>query len=115
MTAETAPVQTAPDPEKYDYGHPTLACDMVMKGGITSGIVYPLAICEIARTYRLKNVGGTSAGAIAAAVAAAAELGRGAGGFRRLAALPKWLGADGHLFNLLQPQPSTKRLYAVLT
>lgn len=40
-------------------------CDVVMKGGITSGIVYPSAICELARTYRLMNIGGTSAGAIA--------------------------------------------------
>ena len=38
-----------------------------MKGGITSGVVYPFALCELARTYRFANVGGTSAGAIAAA------------------------------------------------
>jgi predicted acylesterase/phospholipase RssA len=47
-------------------------CDLVMKGGITSGIVYPPAIAKLAREYRFKNIGGTSAGAIAAAVAAAA-------------------------------------------
>jgi hypothetical protein len=29
-----------------------------MKGGITSGVVYPLAICELAQTYKLKNIGG---------------------------------------------------------
>lgn len=51
-------------------------CDLVMKGGITSGVVYPLAITEIARAFRLRSVGGTSAGAIAAAAAAAAECGR---------------------------------------
>ncbi|MBF8162512.1 patatin-like phospholipase family protein [Ectopseudomonas hydrolytica] len=51
-------------------------CDLVMKGGITSGIVYPLAISEIAKAFRLRSIGGTSAGAIAAAAAAAAELGR---------------------------------------
>lgn len=55
---------------------PKLQCDVVMKGGITSGVIYPLAVCELATTYRLRSVGGASAGAIAAAVAAAAELGR---------------------------------------
>lgn len=51
-------------------------CDLVMKGGITSGVVYPLAIVEIAKAFRLRNIGGTSAGAIAAAAAGAAEVGR---------------------------------------
>ena len=64
------------DPRAYDYAHPTRACDVVMKGGITSGVVYPHALCELAVTYRFSNVGGTSAGAIAAAAAAAAEHGR---------------------------------------
>ena len=50
-----------------DYGSPTRTCDIVMKGGITSGVVYPHAICELAKTYRFVQVGGTSAGAIAAA------------------------------------------------
>ncbi|HDX0915153.1 TPA: patatin-like phospholipase family protein, partial [Stenotrophomonas maltophilia] len=43
-------------------------CDLVMKGGITSGIVYPNAVLALAREYRFKSIGGTSAGAIAAAV-----------------------------------------------
>ncbi|HEY5979077.1 MAG TPA: hypothetical protein VIT41_05515 [Microlunatus sp.] len=55
---------------------PLLQCDIVMKGGITSGVVYPLAVCELATTYRLRSVGGASAGAIAAAAAVAAEMGR---------------------------------------
>ncbi len=50
-------------------------CDLVMKGGITSGIVYPNAVLALARRYRFKNIGGTSAGAIAAAACAAAALG----------------------------------------
>ncbi|GAA3284266.1 patatin-like phospholipase family protein [Dactylosporangium vinaceum] len=50
--------------------------DLTMRGGTTSGVVYPLAVCEIARGYRVRNVGGASAGAIAAAATAAAELGR---------------------------------------
>jgi hypothetical protein len=47
-----------------------------MKGGIASGVIYPLALCELAREFRIRNVGGASAGAIAASFAAAAELGR---------------------------------------
>lgn len=62
-----------------DAFHPTaqkLECDLIMKGGVTSGLVYPAAIAEIARSYRLRSIGGTSAGAIAAAAAAAMEFGR---------------------------------------
>jgi predicted acylesterase/phospholipase RssA len=101
------------DPRKYDYSHPTHRCDMVMKGGITSGVVYPHAICELAQTYRFSSIGGASAGAIAAGAAAAAELGRESGGFRKLAELPDWLG--GNLFGLFQPQRRTRGLFAILT
>src|SRR5919199_6613284 len=75
-------------------------CDVVMKGGITSGIVYPLAICELARAYRFKNLGGTSAGAMAAAATAAAEFGRdrGGGSFAQLAGLPAWLSEHSRIF-----------------
>ncbi|MGZ7032569.1 MAG: patatin-like phospholipase family protein, partial [Thermoanaerobaculia bacterium] len=48
-------------------------CDLVMKGGITSGIVYPAAVSELSREFEFVNIGGTSAGAIAAALTAAAE------------------------------------------
>jgi len=105
---------TAPDPRTYDYGQAARFCDIVMKGGITSGVVYPHAVCELARTYRFRNVGGTSAGAIAAAATAAAERGRGSGAFARLAELPAWLGSDSHLQDLFQPQPATRGLYAIL-
>src|SRR6478609_2717303 len=54
----------------------TQECDLVMKGGITSGVVYPLAACELARTRKFVNIGGSSAGAIAACMVAAAECGR---------------------------------------
>lgn len=50
--------------------------DLTMEGGTTSGVVYPLAVCELASSFRFRNVGGASAGAIAAALTAAAELGR---------------------------------------
>jgi len=63
-------------------------CDLVMKGGITSGVVYPPAIVKLAHRYRFKNIGGTSAGAIAAALTAAAEFRRRHAKFReRLDAL----------------------------
>ncbi len=99
---------------------PPLECDLVMKGGITSGVVYPLAVCELAEVYRLRSVGGSSAGAIAAAAAAAAELGRASGGFERLARLPhdlteKVQGEQSRLFTLFQPQPRMRRLFSLVT
>jgi predicted acylesterase/phospholipase RssA len=103
------------DPRTYDYSHPTRTCDVVMKGGITSGVVYPHALCELARTYRFANVGGTSAGAIAAAGAAAAEHGRDEGGFERLAGLPAWIGGGDNLLRLFQPQPGTRRFFRLFT
>lgn len=101
-------------PRDYDYSAAHLSCDLVMKGGITSGVVYPHAICELARTYRLKQIGGASAGAIAAAAAGAAEAGRSHGGFRKLAELPEWIGAGTNLLSLFQPQAGTARLFRLL-
>jgi hypothetical protein len=80
--------------------------DVVMKGGITSGVVYPLAVCELAKHYRFCNVGGSSAGGIAAAFAAAAEHARERGGFKRLAELPELLGGD--MPKLFQPSRATR-------
>ena len=102
------------DLESADYSQPTRACDIVMKGGITSGVVYPHAICELAQTYRFMNVGGTSAGAIAAVATAAAEVGRDRGGFAELARLPAWLGGGKHLQELFQPQKETEGLFRML-
>jgi predicted acylesterase/phospholipase RssA len=90
-------------------------CDIVMKGGITSGIVYPAAVVEIAKEFVFKNVGGTSAGAIAAAVTAAAERRRAAGGgnagFDRVAQIPTYLMQDSRLFKLFVPNAGTKSLF----
>src|SRR4051794_1340677 len=86
--------------------------DMVMKGGITSGVVYPLAVCRLAQSYRFRNLGGSSAGGIAAAFAAAAECNRGGGGFQELAKLPGLLGTS--LAKLFQPSPSTRPLFRIL-
>jgi predicted acylesterase/phospholipase RssA len=80
-------------------------CDVVMKGGITSGVVYPRAVARLADEYRFVNVGGASAGAIAAGLTAAAEYARivGRSGFEVLADLPRWLGAEGNLFKRFKP------------
>jgi predicted acylesterase/phospholipase RssA len=104
---------TAPDLRAANYAAADRNCDIVMKGGITSGVVYPHAVCELAQTYRFRNVGGTSAGAIAAAATAAAEYGRGRGGFNELAELPDWLGAGTNLRDLFQPQKETRKLYSI--
>ena len=112
--------QTATD----DPPPPILECDIVMKGGITSGVVYPLAVVKLSNTYRFRNIGGTSAGAIAAAATAAAELGRDPNkqtqGFNLLEELPSWLqgkanNAQGsRLMALFQAQPKTQRLFQLM-
>ena len=92
---------------------PALACDIVMKGGITSGVVYPLALVELSRKFRFANIGGTSAGAIAAAAAAAGEYGRGkaGAGFDRLAQIPQEVGPN--LLSMFQAKPALKPLFNI--
>src|SRR5882672_7231440 len=87
-------------------------CDVVMKGGITSGVVYPLAVTELATKYRLKNIGGASAGAIAAGLAAAAEHARETGGFLRMASIPDEISQ--RLLSLFQPHPRFRPLFEML-
>jgi predicted acylesterase/phospholipase RssA len=90
-------------------------CDLVMKGGITSGIVYPPALRELAKQYTFRQIGGTSAGAIAAACAAAAQYGNGSGksgsGFAGLEGLSDWLGEGSNLLELFQPSPEMRPLF----
>lgn len=90
-------------------------CDLVMKGGITSGIVYPPALLQLKDQYKFRNIGGTSAGAIAAAGAAAAEFrrndGGGNAGFDYLDKnVQQWLGTSNNLLNLFQASAATKPL-----
>ncbi|WP_319412886.1 patatin-like phospholipase family protein [uncultured Cohaesibacter sp.] len=91
-------------------------CDLIMKGGITSGVVYPFAISELAKQYRLRNIGGTSAGAIGAVFAAAAEYRRQSdksmAGFEEIESVAEEIGCI--LQDLFQPTPSLQPLYAVL-
>src|SRR5688572_5299789 len=86
-------------------------CDLVMKGGITSGIVYPPLVSVLKEKYRFRSIGGTSAGAIAAAATAAAEFGRDTGGFDRLDGLRKELAQGDFLLNLFQPSRPTRPLF----
>lgn len=84
-------------------------CDMIMKGGVTSGIVYPYAVLQIATKYRLRSIGGTSAGAIAAAFAAAAEYGRLNGRPDSFTTLKRYCDElPESLLSLFQPDPALK-------
>lgn len=93
-------------------------CDIVMKGGVTSGVVYPLAIAELSKRFIFRNIGGTSAGAIAACITAAAEYRRHRGsdaGFTALSNLPVDLGAGDppKLFALFEPDDEARSAFAV--
>src|SRR5262245_13080973 len=95
-----------------------------MKGGITSGVIYPGLIARLSETYRFRSIGGTSAGAIAAAAAAAGELGGHAranpDAFKGLEQLPEELGepvpgrSASFLLTLFQPQTNLKRHFRLL-
>jgi predicted acylesterase/phospholipase RssA len=103
----------------------THQCDLVMKGGITSGVIYPRLVAKLSEVYRFRSIGGTSAGAIAAGAAAAAQLGVTTGAnpnaFAQLDRLPEQLGGPANnasgsmLLNLFQPQPRFRRHFALLT
>lgn len=101
--------------------NPVKECDIIMKGGITSGIVYPKAINELAKTYKFSCIGGTSAGAIASGLTAAAEYRRKNGsidGFKILDSLPKILtekdNNETRLLSLFQPNDKTRKYYNTL-
>lgn len=104
---------------------PGRTCDIVMKGGITSGVVYPKAIVSLAKRFRFINLGGTSAGAIAAAAAAAAEYRRTVKdcdkGFELLGKLGSELAkttgpnSQTRLFALFRPNAGTRKLFDVLS
>jgi predicted acylesterase/phospholipase RssA len=103
---------------------PLRECDVVMKGGITSGVIYPRLLATLSSVYKLRSFGGTSAGAIAAAAGAAAQLGVSSGAnpdaFSILDKLPSELGttpragAGSMLLMLFQPQRTLAPLFALL-
>jgi predicted acylesterase/phospholipase RssA len=111
--------QTHPIPDSPPPRH----CDVIMKGGITSGVVYPAAGVELAKRYTLKSIGGASAGAIAAAFFAAAEYRRSVlksnAGFEELATYPARFGATtpagtSFLLSLFQPAKDARRIFRLL-
>ena len=47
------------DPRSYPLAEDlSRSCSVVMKGGITSGVVYPRLVCQIATTRKLAGVSG---------------------------------------------------------
>ncbi|MNJ28190.1 hypothetical protein D3C77_227190 [compost metagenome] len=64
MDETTVPLETPLSESTLSHSAYPTECDLIMKGGITSGVVYPLAIVEIAKAFRLRSIGGTSAGAM---------------------------------------------------
>ena len=98
-------------------------CDLVLNGGVASGVVYPWALLELARHYRFRNIGGNSVGAMAAALGAAAEYGRCHGyedAFEVLRLLPLKLARPKDakdrrtkLLRLFQPSPPVGRLFTL--
>ena len=100
------------------YADPPLDCDIVMKGGITSGVVYPGAVIPLALRYRFRSIGGASAGAIAAAVVAAAEHARKRGGFEKVEELPGELAGPENgkplMLQLFRPDSGTRPLFHAL-
>ena len=97
-------------------------CDIVMEGGVTSGIIYASAVAELSKSYRFSSIGGSSIGAFAAALTAAAECNRrqhgSIEGFRMLERLPEELATVDEedrtrLLRLFKPEPGTRRLFAI--
>ncbi|MFT3997065.1 MAG: patatin-like phospholipase family protein [Asticcacaulis sp.] len=71
--------------------------NLVLKGGVASGLVYAELLPRLAGSFRLHGLAGASAGAIAAALGAAAEYARQSGdvsGFVRLRTACETLPAD---------------------
>lgn len=75
MAVRKPPGVAVPDPLHEDPPEDRY-CDLVLNGGVASGVVYPWALLGLARHYRFRSIGGNSVGALAAALAAAAEYGR---------------------------------------
>lgn len=97
-------------------------CDVVLDGGVINGVVYPGFLMELARKFHFRSLGGTSVGAISAALAAACEFNRryqGNNGFNEgLAKLPtelaKLMDEEAEVTkirSLFQPDPKVQHLF----
>ena len=85
-----------------------------MKGGVTSGVVYPSAVMALSQRYRFQNVGGTSAGAAAASVTAAAEYARQRSGNAELHGLDDVVSAfrePGFFLRMFQPTAAARPMF----
>jgi hypothetical protein len=91
-----------------------------MKGGLTSGVIYPGAVQTLSTRFTFSNVGGTSAGALVAALTVAAEYQRretgSHDGFDTLGNITDELatrvgGADTKLRTLFEPDPATQKTF----
>ena len=110
--------QERPLPFFDDRTVPDRYCDLILTGGVTSAVAYPPAIFALASVYRLQSIGGTSSGAGAAALAAAAEYRRRHGsneGFQCLLERTAEIAESQHgqvkLFWLFQPGARKQRLF----
>ncbi len=123
---------TTVPPRVEEQPPPGRFCDLVMTGGVASGVVYPWAVVELARDFHFRRIGGTSVGAMAAVLAAAAEYGRRHGNrnaFEPLRRAPEQLaeevspaGAAGpggagvrrtRMLSLFQPNAAGRRIFEV--
>jgi len=116
------PAQGGAQPPPLFNAPPDRFCDIVMEGGITSGVIYASAVSELANFYRFQSIGGSSIGSFAAALCAAAEHRRRSGsaaGFAVLENLPGVLagqdeeGGPTRLERCFVPQSRTRRLYRI--
>jgi predicted acylesterase/phospholipase RssA len=105
------------------------ACDLVLEGGVTSALIYTGLIARLSQHYRLKSLGGTSSGAVAAAAGAIAQRAKlekpGTPAdplhpsFKALRDFPSRLAEIDEkgrtvLFRLFQPQEGTRRGYHIV-
>lgn len=121
------PINDVKTADPMEQGCNPSECDVVMEGGITSGIVYPTFIAGLSERFQLRSIGGASVGAIAAVAAAAAQFHRNASRgapaendasdpFAELARLGDWLlensSGKTNLFKLFQPCSGLKRHFS---
>src|SRR5438093_7964481 len=116
-----------PEPQPAIDTQKRTPCTLVMKGAIVSGVVYPAVITHLKDCHNFRKIGGTSAGAIAAAATAAAEYRRKKAisegdvahqdeGFKYMQdQLSNSLAQPGFLLNLFQPTKETRPLLDILS
>src|SRR5262249_21398920 len=85
-------------------------CDLVLEGGLVSGLVYPAAVLALHEDYDFRCVGGASAAAYVAAATAAAQASRDSRGFERLREFCDELATPGLVTQLFQPWRGTEPL-----